>query len=87
VIHQFIPTTIANENKSHYYLFRQQHVLRNPTPTMSEKHAGKATPRPPQPRCIHSHELFGDQNRVRIMHEGVEYQLQITRHGKLILTK
>jgi hemin uptake protein HemP len=40
-----------------------------------------------QPRCIRSHELFDGQNRVRIVHEGVEYLLQITRHGKLILTK
>ena len=54
---------------------------------MNAKHADKPEQKLTQPRCIRSHELFDGQNRVRIVHEGVEYLLQITRHGKLILTK
>lgn len=34
-----------------------------------------------------SSELFGTNTRVEIEHCGEIYQLQITRHGKLILTK
>jgi len=41
----------------------------------------------PQARCVNSQELFGKHNRVRIKHQGIEYLLQITRQGKLILTK
>jgi hemin uptake protein HemP len=52
--------------------------------------------RPPSPRkqvssCeaprLNSAELFQGQNRLVIMHQGGEYRLQITRQGKLILTK
>jgi hemin uptake protein HemP len=57
------------------------------TSIMNAKQTGKPEQPPSQPRCIRSHELFAGDNRVRIVHEGVEYQLQITRHGKLILTK
>jgi hemin uptake protein HemP len=38
-------------------------------------------------RKIRSAELFADGPRVVIEHRGVEYRLQITRMGKLILTK
>jgi hemin uptake protein HemP len=34
-----------------------------------------------------STELFGGRDRVVIEHQGQEYQLRITRFGKLILTK
>lgn len=40
-----------------------------------------------QPNCVNSQDLFGKQTRVRIKHQGIEYLLQITRQGKLILTK
>ncbi|MET0070339.1 MAG: hemin uptake protein HemP [Candidatus Thiodiazotropha sp.] len=36
---------------------------------------------------LNSAELFRGQNRLVIMHQGGEYLLQITRQGKLILTK
>ena len=39
------------------------------------------------PRRIKSGELFGRHKRVVIEHEGLDYMLQITRQGKLILTK
>jgi hemin uptake protein HemP len=55
--------------------------------TMNARNEAKPEQPTQQPRRIPSHELFGGQNRVRIVHEGVEYLLQITRHGKLILTK
>ena len=38
-------------------------------------------------RTIKSRDLFDSDNRIRIEHEGIEYLLQITRQGKLILTK
>lgn len=34
-----------------------------------------------------SRDLFGQETRVEIEHSGEIYLLQITRHGKLILTK
>ncbi|MBT3011359.1 MAG: hemin uptake protein HemP [Candidatus Thiodiazotropha endolucinida] len=39
------------------------------------------------PTRINSSELFQGQNRLVIVHNSSEYQLQITRLGKLILTK
>lgn len=39
------------------------------------------------PRLIRSRELFAGKSRLLIEHEGTEYLLRITRHGKLILTK
>jgi hemin uptake protein HemP len=39
------------------------------------------------PPRISSTELFAGQLRLLIEHQGVEYLLQITRQGKLILTK
>ena len=54
---------------------------------MVAKHIDKPEQAQQQTRSIPSRELFGGQNRVRIVHEGVEYLLQVTRHGKLILTK
>jgi hemin uptake protein HemP len=54
---------------------------------MKSKTTDNAAGRPPVQRCVTSLELFGGDSRVRILHAGVEYQLQITRQGKLILTK
>jgi len=39
------------------------------------------------PRRLRSHELFAGHSRLLIEHDGVEYLLQVTRQGKLILTK
>jgi len=36
---------------------------------------------------LRSKDLFGDQSRIEIEHRGEIYRLQITRQGKLILTK
>jgi len=38
-------------------------------------------------RRLSSEELFGGQKRVIIEHDSLDYLLQITRQGKLILTK
>lgn len=38
-------------------------------------------------RRVCSHQLFEGQPRLLIEHNGIEYLLQITRQGKLILTK
>lgn len=41
----------------------------------------------PPVRVVSSRELFDGGQRVDIQHEGQTYRLQITRQGKLILTK
>ena len=52
-----------------------------------------SAPRPPDdnanktPKRLASHDLFGSGQRVEIIHGGQVYVLQITRQGKLILTK
>ena len=40
-----------------------------------------------RPPLLTSRELFGSGNRVDIEHQGEIYRLQITRLGRLILTK
>ena len=40
-----------------------------------------------EPRRLSSQDLFGSATRVHIEHRGCAYLLQITRQGKLILTK
>jgi len=37
--------------------------------------------------CYSTHELFGAARQVTIVHAGQIYRMQITRMGKLILTK
>jgi hemin uptake protein HemP len=37
--------------------------------------------------CYSTHELFGAARLVTIVHAGQIYRMQITRMGKLILTK
>lgn len=36
---------------------------------------------------VASRDLFGDTTRLNIEHDGMVYTLQITRQGKLLLTK
>ena len=38
-------------------------------------------------KVISSEQLMGGAREIAIRHEGQEYRLQITRNGKLILTK
>lgn len=47
----------------------------------SETNSGRAV------RRLRSQELFAGHSRLLIAHDGVEYLLQVTRQGKLILTK
>jgi hemin uptake protein HemP len=42
---------------------------------------------PPQPARFTSVELFRGRRHIVIVHGGQEYRLQITKTGKLILTK
>lgn len=42
---------------------------------------------PNEPRRLRSEELFAGASKVFIEHNGAEYRLQVTQHGKLILTK
>jgi hemin uptake protein HemP len=51
----------------------------------SNHHSGNREQRPL--RCIDSQTLLAGDTRLRIEHAGVDYLLQITRQGKLILTK
>lgn len=39
------------------------------------------------PHRLTTHDLFGSAHRVEILHNGQVYVLQVTRQGKLILTK
>lgn len=39
------------------------------------------------PLRLNSHDLFRHSDRLQIEHRGEIYRLQITRQGKLILTK
>ena len=38
------------------------------------------------PRKIASEDLFGSRRELVIVHNGREYRLRLTQHGKLILT-
>jgi hemin uptake protein HemP len=47
---------------------------------------------PPAPplmaaRTLDSRKLFNGEQEIRIVHEGQEYRLRMTRNSKLILTK
>lgn len=46
----------------------------------------RALPRPAKPR-IAAAALLGTGREVIIVHAGQEYQLRVTKNGKLILTK
>jgi hemin uptake protein HemP len=54
-------------------------------PTKPGKHDIAATAA--EPKRLSSKDLFGQATRLRIAHGDCEYLLQITRQGKLILTK
>jgi hemin uptake protein HemP len=43
--------------------------------------------RPPAERVVSSKELLGSSTRIWIEHAAKRYLLQVTRSGKLILTK
>ena len=43
--------------------------------------------RPPAERVVTSQELLGSSTRIWIEHAAKRYLLQVTRSGKLILTK
>jgi len=51
----------------------------NPTPTGNRP--------PPATPVFDSRDLFGEATRIHIQHAGKTYVLQITRQGKLILTR
>lgn len=48
---------------------------------------GIAVPYKDREQRISSSEILKGKTRVRIEHQGEEYVLQLTRQGKLILTK
>ncbi len=55
-----------------------------------EREGGAATPAPalrPSKRRIASAVLLGAAREVIIEHAGEEYQLRVTKNGKLLLTK
>jgi hemin uptake protein HemP len=58
-----------------------------PTRPVKPDAATGAAPNVDAPRRLSSKDLFGPATRLRIEHGGCEYLLQITRQGKLILTK
>jgi hemin uptake protein HemP len=41
----------------------------------------------PERKVLRSEELLGGLREIVIRHNGQEYRLQVTRNGKLILTK
>ena len=41
----------------------------------------------PERKVVTSKQLLGGAREIAIRHEGQEYRLQVTRNGKLILTK
>jgi len=49
---------------------------------------GAPEPEPAAPRrCVTSQELLKGDREIAIRHGGQEYRLQVTKSGKLILTK
>lgn len=42
---------------------------------------------PDHDQHLSSHELFGNERCLHIMHNNERYQLRLTRSGKLVLTK
>ena len=58
------------------------------TPQGQPPKAQAPSPKPPAAlRIFDSQTLFGTAHQVLIAHQGETYKLQITRQGKLILTK
>ena len=54
-----------------------------PTPTPTQPPAGRQTPE----RVVTTKDLLGGAHRIWIEHAAERYLLQVTRSGKLILTK
>ena len=52
-----------------------------------ENLASTSPPAKPGVKTLRSSELFADCSRVDILHGSTCYRLQLTRQGKLILTK
>lgn len=57
------------------------HIKESPTPVVP------TAPAVPQERVISTRELLGGAHRIWIEHAAERYLLQVTRSGKLILTK
>jgi len=55
------------------------------TNTSASEKSGKT--RALSPRIIESHDLFQGHQKIIIIHQEQEYTLQVTRQGKLLLTK
>lgn len=58
-----------------------------PTVTVHDTSPAEPIPLSSFPKLITSDELFGDERQIFIDHGGSVYRLQITKQGKLILTK
>jgi len=52
-----------------------------------QSHSPQSRATPNNERVISVRRLLGENGRARLEHRGEIYQLQITRNGKLILTK
>jgi hemin uptake protein HemP len=57
------------------------------TPPSSQPATLQATTQDTRPGTIDSHDLLQGQSTLLIRHQGEIYRLQVTRQGKLILTK
>ena len=60
------------------------HIDESPQP---EAQAPTPAPRPGTERVVSTKELLGSAHRIWIEHAAERYLLQVTRSGKLILTK
>ena len=61
-----------------------------PTTLIDQRSPAPTEPGPPKPgqdRVVSTRELLGGAHRVWIEHAAERYLLQVTRSGKLILTK
>ncbi|MGF1634469.1 MAG: hemin uptake protein HemP [Phycisphaerae bacterium] len=64
---------------------RQGAGLRDPLPALSSLPAGQSpTSGPP---VLDVRQFLAGSHEARLLHDGQEYRLRITRQGKLILTK
>ena len=62
------------------------HIEESPTASAADIPPGSAT-RPNGERVVSTKELLGGAHRIWIEHAAERYLLQVTRSGKLILTK
>jgi len=56
-------------------------------PAPARESTTQASPRPASERVVSTRELLGGAHRIWIEHAAERYLLQVTRNGKLILTK